>query len=110
VSEQCSGSARAGLLAWIVEKFRTWSDCNGNVESRFTKDELLTNVSIYWFNQNITSSARLYYEVMGPFSKDRPSFSSRVKVGPSSSASSRHKNVVKGIRRQYCVICWRDNQ
>ena len=36
----------AGLMAWIVEKFRTWSDCGGDVESRFSKDELLTNVAI----------------------------------------------------------------
>ena len=36
----------AGLAAWIVEKFRAWSDCAGNVESRFTKDELLTNITI----------------------------------------------------------------
>jgi hypothetical protein len=38
----------AGLAAWIVEKYRTWSDCEGNVESRFTKDELLTHIMIYW--------------------------------------------------------------
>jgi hypothetical protein len=38
----------AGLAAWIVEKFRTWSDCNGDVESRFTKDEVITNITIYW--------------------------------------------------------------
>ena len=38
----------AGLAAWIVEKFRTWSDCDGDVEQRFTKDQLLTNVMIYW--------------------------------------------------------------
>ncbi|MBA3320053.1 MAG: hypothetical protein H0T45_01225 [Pyrinomonadaceae bacterium] len=36
----------AGLAAWIVEKFRAWSDCAGKVESRFTKDELLTNITI----------------------------------------------------------------
>ncbi len=54
----------AGLAAWIVEKFRTWSDCGGDVESRFTKDELLTNVMIYWVTQSITSSTRLYYETM----------------------------------------------
>ena len=54
----------AGLAAWIVEKFRTWSDCGGNIESRFTKDELLTNVMIYWTTQTITSSARLYCETM----------------------------------------------
>ncbi|PCJ52050.1 MAG: multidrug MFS transporter [Candidatus Hydrogenedentota bacterium] len=52
----------AGLAAWIVEKFRTWSDCNGDVESRFTKDELLTSIMIYWINENIASSTRLYYE------------------------------------------------
>jgi microsomal epoxide hydrolase len=52
----------AGLAGWIVEKFRTWSDCGGDVESRFTKDELLTNIMIYWITGNITSSMRLYYE------------------------------------------------
>jgi microsomal epoxide hydrolase len=40
------GPLHAGLMAWIVEKFRTWSDCGGDVESRFSKDELLTNVAI----------------------------------------------------------------
>lgn len=53
----------AGLAAWIVEKFRAWSDCDGNVESRFTKDELLTNVMIYWLTQTIGSSMRRYFEV-----------------------------------------------
>jgi pimeloyl-ACP methyl ester carboxylesterase len=53
----------AGLAAWIVEKFRTWSDCGGNVEGRFTKDQLLTNITIYWVTQSINSSTRLYYEV-----------------------------------------------
>ena len=51
-----------GLAAWIIEKFRTWSDCNGDVESVFTRDELLTNVMIYWVTQTIPSSMRLYYE------------------------------------------------
>ena len=54
----------AGLAAWIVEKFRTWSDCGGDVEKRFTKDEILTNVMIYWVTNSITSSTRLYYETM----------------------------------------------
>jgi microsomal epoxide hydrolase len=52
----------AGLAAWIVEKFRSWSDCGGDLERRFTKDQLLTNVTIYWVTQTINSSARLYYE------------------------------------------------
>jgi pimeloyl-ACP methyl ester carboxylesterase len=54
----------AGLAAWIVEKFRTWSDCGGEVERRFTKDRLLTNVTIYWATETINSSIRLYYETM----------------------------------------------
>jgi pimeloyl-ACP methyl ester carboxylesterase len=52
----------AGLAAWIVEKYRTWSDCDGEVERRFTKDELLTTITIYWATQTINSSMRLYYE------------------------------------------------
>jgi len=52
----------AGLAAWIIEKFRTWSDCNGDVERRFSRDQLLTNVMIYWVSQSINSACRLYYE------------------------------------------------
>ncbi len=51
-----------GLAAWIVEKFRTWSDCDGDVEKRFTKDELLTNITLYWVTETINSSIRFYYE------------------------------------------------
>ncbi|MCH2172444.1 epoxide hydrolase [Myxococcota bacterium] len=53
----------AGLAAWIVEKFRAWSDCGGDVFSSFTRDELLANITVYWVTQTITSSTRLYYEV-----------------------------------------------
>jgi pimeloyl-ACP methyl ester carboxylesterase len=52
----------AGLAAWIVEKFRNWSDCGGNVETRFSKDELLANITLYWMTQTISSSFRLYNE------------------------------------------------
>jgi len=52
----------AGLAAWIVEKFQSWSDCEGDVERRFSKDELLTNITIYWVTQTINSSTRFYYE------------------------------------------------
>jgi pimeloyl-ACP methyl ester carboxylesterase len=51
-----------GLAAWIVEKFRRWSDCGGDVERRFTKDELLTNISIYWVTGSINSSFLFYYD------------------------------------------------
>jgi microsomal epoxide hydrolase len=52
----------AGLAAWIVEKFHSWSDCGGDIERRFTKDQLLTNVMLYWVPQTANSSCRLYYE------------------------------------------------
>ncbi len=50
-----------GLAAWIVEKFRSWSDCGGDVERRFTKDVLLTNVMLYWVTGAINSSFWPYY-------------------------------------------------
>ena len=50
----------AGLAAWIVEKLRAWSDCAGNIERSFSKDEILTNVTIYWLRGTIGSSMRMY--------------------------------------------------
>jgi pimeloyl-ACP methyl ester carboxylesterase len=52
----------AGLLAWIIEKFRAWSDCDGDPENAFTRDQLLTNVMVYWVTRTIASSTRLYRE------------------------------------------------
>jgi microsomal epoxide hydrolase len=54
----------AGLAGWILEKFRTWSDCNGDVWSRFTRDEVLTNITLYWVTGTINASTRMYYETM----------------------------------------------
>jgi len=51
-----------GLAAWIIEKFQQWSDNKGNPEEQFTKDELLTNIALYWFTQTGGSAARIYYE------------------------------------------------
>jgi microsomal epoxide hydrolase len=53
----------AGLAAWIIEKYRTWSDCHGDIESRVSKDALLTNIMIYWVTQTINSSFWLYYQM-----------------------------------------------
>jgi pimeloyl-ACP methyl ester carboxylesterase len=50
----------AGLAAWIVEKLRAWSDCDGDVERSFTRDEILTNVTLYWLTGTIASSMRMY--------------------------------------------------
>jgi len=53
----------AGMAAWLVEKFQCWSDCDGNIESRFTKDELLTNLMFYWASNAIGTSFLPYYGI-----------------------------------------------
>lgn len=52
-----------GLASWIIEKFNSWSDNKGNIENSFTKDELLTNIMIYWVTQTINSADRMYAEI-----------------------------------------------
>jgi microsomal epoxide hydrolase len=58
----------AGLAAWIIEKFRTWTDCNGNPENAISRDEMLANISLYWFTRAIGASFWPYYARMhGPW-------------------------------------------
>lgn len=52
----------AGLCAWLLERRRAWSDCDGDVERRFSKDDLLTHISIYWFTRSAGTAARFYRE------------------------------------------------
>ena len=51
-----------GQMAWILEKFWRWTDCNGHPENALTRDELLDNVMLYWLTRSGASSARLYWE------------------------------------------------
>ena len=53
----------AGLAAWIVEKFRAWTDCDGDVERCLTKDVMLDNIMLYWLTGTAHSAGRLYYEI-----------------------------------------------
>ena len=55
-----------GLASWIVEKYHGWSDHDGDIEQVYTKDQLLTNVMIYWVTNSGPSSTRLYYESRHP--------------------------------------------
>ncbi|TXK74522.1 epoxide hydrolase family protein [Paenibacillus sp. N3.4] len=52
----------AGLAGWLIDKFRAWSDCKGDLAQRFSEDELLTHIMIYWVTNTIGSTARMYYE------------------------------------------------
>jgi len=51
-----------GLAAWILEKFHAWSDHDGDPLAAISREDMLTNVALYWFTRSITSSMRLYYE------------------------------------------------
>ena len=55
-----------GFAAWIIEKFRTWSDCDGRLENIYTKDELLTNVMLYWLNGPTARSVSYREEFTSP--------------------------------------------
>lgn len=52
-----------GLAAWLIDKRRAWSDCGGDVESVFSKDDLITSIMLYWLTDTYVSSARHYYEI-----------------------------------------------
>jgi pimeloyl-ACP methyl ester carboxylesterase len=54
-----------GQLAWILEKFWAWTDCDGHPENALTRDEMLDNVMLYWLTRTATSSARIYWESFG---------------------------------------------
>jgi microsomal epoxide hydrolase len=54
----------AGLAGWIVEKLRAWSDCDGDLESAISRDDILTNLTVYWVTGTANSAARIYLEAM----------------------------------------------
>ena len=56
-----------GQLAWIIEKFWAWMDCDGHPENVLSRDELLDNVMLYWVPGTGASSARLYWESFASF-------------------------------------------
>ncbi len=95
----------AGLLAWIVEKFRTWSDCDGHPENCFTREQMLTNVMLYWATQTSASSARLYWESRHGDSSGRLPF-----VDAPTGVARYPKEILRWprswVERQYNVVHW----
>lgn len=94
-----------GQLAWIVEKFQAWSDCDGHPENIFTRDELLDNVMLYWLTNSAASSARLYWESFG-------SFTGGGKVEVPTGVASFPKEILKAPRSWceagYTITHWTD--
>lgn len=93
-----------GLMAWIVEKWRAWTDPNGNVEDYFSKDELLTNVTIYWITQTGNSSMRSYFERAHDTRKLKPDDKIRVPTGVALTTEAVEHAPREWVRRRYADI------
>ena len=72
----------AGQCAWIVEKFWAWTDNDGHPESAVTRQQILDDVSAYWFTNTATSSARLYWESFRDRSRDPIAVPSGISIYP----------------------------
>lgn len=96
----------AGLAAWILEKFRAWSDCDGDLDSVYRRTDLLTNLTIYWATQTIGSSIRLYYETAHSSTANY----GRVEVptGMAMSGADMFPTPRAWVERQYNVTHWTD--
>ena len=101
----------AGLAAWIVDKFRAWSDCGGDVESRFSKDILLTTVMIYWVTQTINPSMRRYFEARHNPSPNPLKLGERIETPTAIAMFPGEKDLVvprEWAERSYNIQRWTD--
>jgi pimeloyl-ACP methyl ester carboxylesterase len=96
----------AGLAAWIVEKFTAWSDCGGDVERSFTKDQLLTNITAYWATATATSSLRIYYEVRRTGRSSLPTARITVPTGVANFPAEVTKPPRSWVEHRYEVVHW----
>jgi microsomal epoxide hydrolase len=96
----------AGLAAWIVEKFRSWSDCDGDVERSFTRDQLLTNVMVYWVTGTATSSTRLYHEMRQAGRSALPQAFVQVPTGVARYKGEITRMPRRWVERHYHVTYW----
>lgn len=96
----------AGLASWILEKFRTWSDCDGDLDAVYDRDDLLTNLTVYWATQTIGSSMRLYYET----ARSTSAAWGRVEVptGMAMSGADMFPTPREWAERSYNVTSWTD--
>src|SRR5690349_4699862 len=93
-----------GLMAWIVEKWRVWTDPNGNIEDYFSKEELLANVMIYWATETANSSVRSYYERAHDSRSLAPDDKIRVPTGVALSLEAVQRAPREWVQRRYADI------
>ena len=96
----------AGLAAWIVEKFREWSDCDGDVTASFTFDQLLTNVMAYWVTGTATSSLRIYWEMRQAGAAAVPQAPITVPTGIANFPAEITQTPRAWVERRYNVTHW----
>jgi pimeloyl-ACP methyl ester carboxylesterase len=96
----------AGLASWVLEKFRAWSDCGGDLDAVYDRDDLLTNLTVYWATQTIGSSMRLYYETV----RSTGARWGRVEVptGMAMSGADMFPTPRAWVERSYNVVHWTD--
>lgn len=97
-----------GLASWIIDKYRSWSDCDGDVNRRLGRDALLTAVSLYWFTGSMPSSIRIYWEA-----RRRPMmFAAGDRVEPPVAVAHFPKEIPipprSYVERGYNVVRWTD--
>lgn len=100
----------SGLAAWIVEKLRSWSDCGGDVERRFTRQEILTHLTLYWVTKTIGSSFLPYFDTRSADAQAEMTRRSRLRVEVPTAFSLFAKDLVAPPRewaeRFYDVRRW----
>lgn len=96
----------AGLAGWIVEKFREWSDCDGDPERSFSKDQLLTNVMVYWVTRTGTSAARLYWEMRQAGRDALPHNTIKVPTGVANYPGEIGRTQRAWAERRYNIVHW----
>ena len=94
-----------------MEKFRAWSDCGGQVESRFSKDVLLTNITLYWVTETITSSMQRYFEKRHDPAPNPLRLGERIPVPAAIAMFPGEKDLVvprEWVERCYNLVRWSD--
>lgn len=101
-----------GTAAWILEKLRGWSDCDGQPDNAFSKDEMLTNICIYLYGGRIASSIRLYKETFGSKEEMKDLFTGYVAVPTGVAIFPRelHKPPRAWARSLYNIVHWEEQQ
>lgn len=87
-----------GLAAWIVDKFRDWADCNGDLEARINRDTLLTIITLYWVTGTIRSSFQSYFD----YSYNPPHPPITVPVGVTLSAEPSERDFPRSLIERVC--------